>query len=757
METVASGQDGFGKLIRHRRVTAGLTQEQLAELSGLSVRAISDIERGRATRPHRSSVELLARALADRAQAELADTLDGSDAAGGSVASRQLPAAVPYFVGRVDELKALAGLLDQPGTSGGSVTIAVISGTAGVGKTALAVHWAHLVAAQFTDGQLYVNLRGFDPSRTPVTPADAIRRLLDALEVPAERIPPSAEAQEGLYRSLLAGRRVLLVLDNARDADQVRPLLPGSRSCLVVVTSRNQLSGLAAAEGAHQVCLDVLTYADARELLRRRLGAQRLASEPEAGDRLIALCAQLPLALSVAAARAAAHPAFPLIVLAGELQHAGSRLDVLDGGDAASNVRAVFSWSCGHLGEPSVRMFQLLGVHPGPDISVAAAASLADLRPLQARRLLAELARANLLTEHAPSRYAFHDLLRAYAADPASAIGSRADRRTAIHRMLDHYLHSARAADRLLYPARRPVTLGSPQPGVTLEDGLTSHGQALAWFDAEHRVLLAAISLAEEHGFDTHAWQIPWMLETFFYRRGHWHDWAATQHTALAAGQRLADQHAQAEARRGVANAQIELGRYDYALGHLALALRLREEAADPVGQARIYLDIARALDQQGRSHQALSRSQKALCISRAAGDQAKSTQADALNQMGWSFAMLGRYQQALRSCQQAVTLHRQIGDKHGEPTALDSLAYVHSHLGHHADAADCYRQAVELYAELGFRYKKAETLTYVGDAHHAGGNIPAARTAWTQALTALDDLHHADAEQVRAKLRRLT
>jgi tetratricopeptide (TPR) repeat protein len=292
---------------------------------------------------------------------------------------------------------------------------------------------------------------------------------------------------------------------------------------------------------------------------------------------------------------------------------------------------------------------------------------------------------------------------------------------------------------------------------VTLEDGLTSHGQALAWFDAEHRVLLAAISLAEENGFDAHAWQIPWVLETFFYRRSHWHDWAATQHTALAAAQRIADPHAQAEARRGIASAQIELRRYDDALGHLALALRLHEEALDLVVQARIHMDIARALDLLGRHREALGCSRRAVRLSRAAGDQAKPTQADALNQMGWCLALLGRYQEALRFCQQAVTLHRQVGDKHGEPTALDSLAYAHSHLGHHSEAADCYRQAVELFAELGFRYKKAETLIYVGDAHHAGGNIPAARTAWTQALTALDDLHHPDAEQVRAKLRRLT
>jgi tetratricopeptide (TPR) repeat protein/transcriptional regulator with XRE-family HTH domain len=760
METVAGGPGGFGPLIRHRRVTAGLTQEQLAELSGLSVRAISDIERGRAA-PHRSSVELLARALAGRADAEPADAmwdrLHGSAVAGGLVVPRQLPAAAPYFVGRVDELKALTGLVDEPVRPGGSVTVAVISGTAGVGKTALAMHWAYLVADQFTDGQLYVNLRGFDPSRSPVTPAGAVRTLLDALEVSGERIPPSTEAQECLYRSLLAGKRVLIVLDNARDADQVRPLLPGSRGCLVVVTSRNQLAGLAAAEGARQVCLDVLSRADSRELLRLRLGAQRLAREREAVDMLIGLCAQLPLAMSIAAARAAAHPAFPLAVLAAELQHAGSKLDVLDGGDAASNVRAVFSWSCKHLSEPSARMFRLLGVHPGPDISVAAAASVADLGHGQARQILGELARANLLTEHAPSRYAFHDLLRAYAADQASTIDSSADRRTALRRVLDHYLHAARAADRLLYPVRRPITIGACQRGVTLEDGLISHGQALAWFDAEHRALVAAISLAADSGFDTHAWQLPWMLETFFNRRGHRHDWLATQQIALAAAQRLGDQHAQGEARRGVASAQIELGRYDDALGHLTQALRLREETADLRGQARIHLDIARALGHQGRHREAISRGRRAVRLSRAAGSRAKSMQADALNQVGWDLAMLGSYQQTLEFCHQALALYRQVGDKHGEPNALDSLAYAHRYLGHHTEAADCYRRAVELFAELGSRYKKAETLTYAGDAYRAAGDIPAARDAWTRALATFDDLHHPDAEQVRAKLHRLT
>lgn len=770
-------EHGFGELLRRHREAAALTQEELAERSGLTSRAISSMERSRTARPYGRSVRLLADALNLPAQArrELLDAAragargadrtrpasvhsDGGPGGGDSdpAVPRQLPAAVSYFVGRADELHALAGILDEPGGSDGSVMIAVISGTAGVGKTALAMYWAHLVAARFTDGQLYVNMHGFDPSRAPVTPADAVRGLLDALGVPAERIPPTAEAQQGLYRSRLANRRVLIVLDNAHDADQVRPLLPGSRGCLVVVTSRNQLAGLSVAEGARQVSLDVLTYGEARHLLDLRLGAQRLASDPEAADKLVELCARLPLALCIAAARAAARPDFPLAVLAAELQNAVIKLDVLDGGDAASNVRAAFSWSYENLSEQAARMFRLAGLFSGPDVTLPVAASLAGVPVRQARHTLAVLARAHMLAEHAPGRYICHDLLRAYASEQASELDTGADRRAALSRLLDHYLRTARAADGLLYPARRPIKLAASQPGVTLVE-LSGHGQALAWLDAEYRGLLAAVSLAADGRLDIHAWQLAWTLETFLYRRGHWHDWAATQHTALAAAQRLGDQYAQTQAHCGIANAQIELGRPNDALGHLAKALRLRKEAGDLAGQARIHLYASRALEHQGHYCEALSRSRRGLRLSLAAGDQAKPVQADALNAIGWELAMLGSYQQALGYCQQALDLHRHLGDRHSEPSTLDSLAYAHQHLGHHAEAADCYSRAVDLLAELGYSYKKAETLTYAGDAHHANGDQAAARDAWTQALAILDDLHHPDSEQVHAKLARLT
>ena len=363
----------------------------------------------------------------------------------------QLPPAVPAFTGRSAELAsldALAGLdamvprADGAGPAAtAEVAICAVSGTAGVGKTALAVHWAHRVAGRFPDGQLYVNLRGFDPGGAGLDPGQALHGFLEAFGVPPARIPEDLAAQSGLFRSLLAGKRILVLLDNARSAEQVRPLLPGSPGCLAIVTSRDKLAGLVATAGARPLALDLLTAADARDLLARRLGADRVAAEPAAIACIIAACARLPLALTIAAARAATSPTFPLAAIAAELREAASALDPFDAGESATDVRTVFSWSYRALSAPAARMFRLLGLHPGPDVAVTAAASLAAVPPGQARALLAELTRAHLLAEHAPGRYAFHDLLRAYASELASAQECPADRASAVHRLLDHYLH----------------------------------------------------------------------------------------------------------------------------------------------------------------------------------------------------------------------------------------------------------------------------------------------------------------------------
>jgi hypothetical protein len=391
------------------------------------------------------------------------------------------------------------------------VVISAIDGIPGVGKTALAVCWAHRVAEQFPDGQLYVNLRGFDPSSRPTTPGEAIRGFLHGFGVPPERIPASTEAQAALYRTLTAGKRLLVVLDNARDADQVWPLLPGSPGCLVLVTSRARLLGLVAAYGTHLLALDLPSRSEARGLLAGRLGLAAMAAEPQAADELIRLCARLPLALGLAAARAAARPGFPLATLAAELRETTGRLDALNAGNGGGNVRAVFSWSLQGLCAPAARMFRLLSVHPGPDISVPAAASLAGVPWPQARAVLRELVDGSLVTERAPGRYTLHDLLRVYAAEQAAACETDEDRRAAACRMLDHYLHSAGAAARAVEPDHDLPPDGPLEPGVTPEV-VTGRDQSLAWFDAEHKVILEVIGRAAEARFDARAQQMSWTL-----------------------------------------------------------------------------------------------------------------------------------------------------------------------------------------------------------------------------------------------------
>ena len=682
-----------------------------------------------------------------------ASSRSGPGAAREAVVPRQLPAATRHFTGRAEALKALAALAAEAAEARTGTVISVIDGTAGIGKTTLALHFAHQVAERFPDGQLYVNLRGFDPAGPPIAPVEAIRLFLDALAVPAARIPAGLDAQAGLYRSLLAGQRMLVLLDNARDVDQVRPLLPASAGCLVIVTSRSQLTSLVAAEGAAPLTLDVLTDAEAQELLSRRLGPERVADYPGAAGELIQLCARLPLALSIAAARTASQPGLSLAALTADLRDARGRLDTLDAGHAAANVRAVLSWSYQQLGAPAARLFRLLGLHPGPDISAAAAASMAALPLDEGRRRLGELTRAHLLAEHPAGRFWCHDLLRAYAAELTQAADSEAERRAATGRMLDHYLHTAHSAALQLHPTRRPVALAAPQPGAEPEH-IGAAGQALAWFGAEDRVLMAATARALEAGFDTHVWQLAWALSRFLDTRGRWHDWAATEQIALAATQRLGDPAAQASAHQRFGFVSGRLGSYEDAHAHLGLALSIHTERGDHAGQAYVHNALAITLNYQGRYGEALGEAQQALKSHTAAGD--RSGQALALNSVGWFHAILGDQRQALSYCGQSLDLFRDLGYVEGMASALDSLGYAHQQLGHHAEATACYQQALGLHRENGSRWGVAETLGHLGDTRRAAGNPQEARAAWDEALAILADLHHPDADQIRAKLREL-
>jgi DNA-binding SARP family transcriptional activator/tetratricopeptide (TPR) repeat protein/DNA-binding XRE family transcriptional regulator len=697
-----------------------------------------------------------ASAAAGAARPELAAAGSGRDrgpSAADPVVPRQLPPAVPRFAGRAAELAALTSVLDQAAGAGGTIVISAIDGTAGIGKTALAVHWAHQFASRFPDGQLHINLRGFGPSGPPVTAAEAIRLFLDGLGVPPERIPAGLAAQAGLCRSVLAGQRMLIVLDNARDCAQVRPLLPASPGCLVLVTSRSQLTGLVAADGAHLLTLDVLTEAEAREMLARRLGSERVTAEPAAVTELTGLCARLPLALAIAAARAAARPGLPLAALAAELRGTRARLDGLGTGDAATDVRTVFSWSCQQLSGPAAGMFRLLGVHPGPDITAAAAGSLAGVPPGQARQALAELASAHLVTEYAPGRYAFHDLLRAYAAEQTRSHDSDASRRAALQRVLDHYLHTASAASVLLYPYRDPITLSPLQPRVRPEE-LADRQQALEWFQAERQVLLASISLAAGDGFSAHAWQLPWAAAMFFDWRGYWHELAATQESALAAAWHLGDRAGQAQAHHYIGQARIRLGAYAEAGTQLTAALELGRQLGSTITEARAHLDLGRTFELQGRSGDALGHAEQALQLYRATGH--RPGEANALNAVGWCLAQLGRYQDALGSCAEALAVYRELGNRPAEATTLDSLGYAHCQLGHHSEAIACYRQAIDVHGDAGDLGNRAEMLTHLGDAHQATGDSESARRAWQQALAILDDLHESVATaEVRSRLAR--
>jgi DNA-binding SARP family transcriptional activator/tetratricopeptide (TPR) repeat protein len=662
---------------------------------------------------------------------------------------RQLPTPVRHFTGRADELKVLTGLLDETSTAGGTVVVSAIAGTAGIGKTALAVHWGHQTADRFPDGQLYVNLRGFDPTGQVMDPAEAVRRFLDALGVPPQRIPADLDAQAALYRSHLAGRRMLILLDNARDTAQARPLLPGTPACLVLVTSRNQLTGLVA-DGAHPVILDLLTDTEARDMLRRRLGAARVAAEPGAVDEIVACCSRLPLALAIVAARAASQPRLPLAALAAELRQARDRLDAMVGDDPRSDVRAVFSWSYRALSPAAARLFRLLGVHPGPDLSTAAAASLAALRPARVRPVLVELAQANLIVEYTVGRYTCHDLLRGYAAAQALALDPDSQRRAAIHRILDHYLHTAGTADRLLEPARDPIASSPSQPGVTPEH-LADYEQALAWFTVERPVLLAAVDQAVAAGFDRHIWQLAWTLWVFFDRQGHWLDQITTGRAAVAATARLSDPGLQAHAHRNLANAYFRLGHFDEAEIQLRQALDLASLAGDQLGQAGTHYALGDLCEQRGRPTQALEHGRKALDLYRVIGHQIG--QADALNAVGLFCSQLGDFQQALVFCQQALAMQWDLDNHDGQAATLDSLGYTHHQLGEHAQAVTCYRQSAALFRSVGNRYEEAATLTRLGDTQHAAGDPDAARNAWQKALVILTDLDHPEAPEVCGRL----
>ncbi len=672
-----------------------------------------------------------------------------------AIVPRQLPALPGHFTGRLRELESLTRFLDEVVAEVETVVISAINGAAGIGKTALAVHWAHRNAKRFPDGQLFINLRGFDPAGAPSDPDDAIQTFLGAL-VPPEHIPPTAGERIALYRSLLAERRMLVLLDNARNAEQIRPLLPSGSSCLALVTSRSRMAGLVADPGARPLVLGLLRDDDAMAMLTRAIGPARMAAEPTAADDLIRFCSGLPLALAIVAATAATSPDDPLCTIADQLRDERQRLDILettDLGHVDKSVRAVISWSYSILDDRAQHVFRLLGAIQSQDVDLRAAANLVGEPARSIRRTLATLTQVHLLDSRVTDRYEMHDLVRAYAAERAEDEDSPDDRRAGMGRLLDFYLHTAHAAARQFGQYREPPPLDPPSPGVkrlTIED----YPQAMAWFIAEHATLATVLDQAVAMGFDGHVWRLAWALNDYYHRRGHWEEIVVTQAKALDAAIRLGDDAATATAHWLTGRAETRLHRFGSAILHQNQALELWERLGNRAGQAHAHLGLGHAAEEDDRHADAITHAGRALALFRAADHMAG--QARSLNGLAWNHGLLGHYDIAIRLAEEGLLIQRQLGDRHGEADTLDTLGYARLHKGDLTASIRVYSEALVLWHDRGDDYSEAMTRVQMGDAHLQLGDSGAAQHEWHEALAVFERLHHHESRTVRERLRKL-
>ncbi len=727
-------------LLADLRRAAGLTQEELAERTGLSTRGISSIECGRVTRPHRRSLESIAGAL-DLDPADRARLLTHYRGRPGTVAARQpdsgplarsdppfrpaqLPAALSGFVGRSPQLRRLDALLADA-AAGPTILIATVDGTAGVGKTALALHWAHQVRDRFPDGQLYVNLRGYGPG-APAEPAVVLAQFLAAVGVPADQLPADTEARAGLLRSTLVDRRMLLVLDNARNAAQVRPLLPGGTGCVVVVTSRNQLTGLSVRDGAYRVSLDQLGGADATALLGRYVGDARLAGEPAAVAGILRQCAGLPLALSLVGDLATRDRT--LSEVAAELADHRTSLAVLAAGDDDTSVRTVFSWSYRALPAEAALLFRMLGLHPGPDIGLPAAAALVD-RPVQhTRRLLDTLARGHLIEQRRAGHHEFHDLLRAYARDLTEQQDDGAARSAAVHRLLDFYLGCALAAGTVLDPGDSLLARLATAAGPAVSGGSGRFGDleaARTWLDTERVNLVAAAGYAATEGWAAHAGDLSTALWRYLHQAA-WHDDARTLHgAALAAAVATGDRAREARALFNLGTVHHRLGANEVAIGQLTASAEIAGTMHDPFDEARSrdYLGLIHA--SVGDLHAAMHDHERALALFREAGH--REGEGCSLNNLGLVCRRLGRQEDALGYFQQARRITKEVGDRATEGGATNNIGLILRRLGRYDAALRHFQDALAIAREIGHREGEGFAASNIGSAYTSLGRYDAA------------------------------
>jgi DNA-binding SARP family transcriptional activator/tetratricopeptide (TPR) repeat protein len=634
----------------------------------------------------------------------------------------QLPAAPSSFVGREELLAAL----DRAGEPAGPVVISAIGGAGGIGKTWLALHWAAGRLDEFPDGQLYVNLRGFDPVAEPMPVSVAVRGFLHALGVGGAALPPDPDAQLALYRSLLAGKRVLVVLDNAAGTDQVVPLLPGSATCRVVVTSRHRLGALVATHGARPISLDVLSAPEARELLARHIGRERLDAEAGTVDELVRLCSGLPLALGIVAARAATAPEQPLRLLAEELADHAARLDGLDTGEAGLSLRTVFSWSTRHLEPRAATVFGLLALAPGPDIGLAAAAALAGLPAAATRTVLRTLENAHLLTRGATGRYRMHDLVRLYATEEAVRTLPESVRDDALRRVTDFFLQTSWHGNRVLEPLDAPVPIAPPLPGIEPLE-FASHVDALRWFAEEHACLTATTELAVRGGRHTVVWQLVWLLNEFRSRQGLLPEREAGARSALAAAEQLGDVPAQLLAHRVFASASIFAGRPELALESLPAALALAERSGDRLQQAHLHYVLAGAHEYHGGDYRAeLVHGERVLALIEP--DDDPRLYVKALDLIGFCHFSWHDWPRARHWLDRAAEVARKYHDLNGEAHAVGNLGYVALRSGDWPAAIGHLERAVEVLRTLGNVRHATFFLVALGDCYRAAGREGDAR-----------------------------
>jgi DNA-binding SARP family transcriptional activator/Tfp pilus assembly protein PilF len=663
------------------------------------------------------------------------ETTAGRPAAAAS-APRELPGDVAVFTGRAAELAELDRLLLGPSGGAGcdrptTAVISAVSGTAGVGKTALAVHWAHRAAGQFPDGQLYVNLRGYDPDKA-VLPDEALAGFLRSLGVPGQEVPQDETERAARYRSLLAGKQMLIVLDNAATVEQVRPLLPGHPGCRAVVTSRDSLAGLVARDGARRLDLDLLPPADAVALLRGLIG-EMADAERAVATELAEQCARLPLALRIAAELAVSRPATSLADLVAELRNEQRKLDLLQAdGDPRTAIRAVFSWSYDRLDHDTARAFRLSGLHPGADFDDYALAALTDSTVEQARKELGALIRAHLIQPAAPGRFGMHDLLGAYARELAYTRDGEPHGR-AMARLLDYYLQAAAAAMNALYPAeslRRPDMPPSGTPIPSLAD----RGTAWAWLDAHLSCLVAITAHAAHHDWPWHATRLSITLYRYLLDSGHAPQALTLHADAREAARLCGDRAAEAEALMGIAAAQIAWARYREAAHHYQQAVALFREAGDRTGQARALDNLGHSQFIQGACELAADCHSQALALFRQTGDCVG--EARALSNLGRVDERQGRVEQALGRHLEALAIFRDFGERHSESFALARLGRIYLRQSHYEQAARCFSDSLALFHKAGSKASEAEILTLLGLVRLRQGRYDQATDHQQQALS---------------------